>query len=162
MAGGPLYPSELKIEDSPNIFGDVFIGDGTNGHEVNVISVIADLGADVKMMLEYELPVEIPSGTAKLKMTALAHRTSLVAKHNPAWNMSDDEEDSSELTLTAEGVETTTWASGDDGVNKITKTILDAFGLVGGKTLVMHIKFPTSGWTQDVNVSWKRPTIIWE
>lgn len=162
MAGEILYPSSLKIEDSPNIFGDVFIGDGTNGHEVEVFSVIASLGVNVKAMLEYDLPSVIPTGTAKLKMTALAHKTSLVAKHNPAWNMSDDEEDSSELTLTAEGVETTTWAAGDDGVNKITKTTLTAFTLLAGKTLVMHVTFPTSGWTQDVNVSWKRPPIIWE
>lgn len=162
MAGGPLYPSSLKIEDSADIFGDTFIGDGANDQETEVIAVIALLGSDVKIFSEWDMPPTLPTGQAKLVMVALAHAVLNAAKHNPAWNMVDDEEDPSEATLNAEGVETTTWAGGDDGVYKITKTNLDVQAVVASKILVMQITFPTSGWTQDVNVGWKRPFIIWE
>lgn len=162
MAGGPLYPSSLKIEDSPDIFGDVFIGDGANAHETEVIGVIASLGADVEMDLEFPMPSTLPTGTAKLVMIALADAVTGVAKHNPAWASVAAGQDPSSFTLTAEGVETTTWAAAEDDVYKQTKTTLDADTIVASEIIVMHVKFETSGWTLAVVSGWLRPWIIWE
>ena len=162
MAGGPIYPSSLKIEDSANIFGDVFVGDGSNAHETEVIGVIASLGADVEMDLEFPMPPSLPTGTAKLVMTAMADAVTGVTKHDPAWASVAPGQDPSSFTLTAEGVETTTWGGGDDDVYKETKTTLDADTIVAGEKIVMHIKFATSGWTLAVISGWLRPYIIWE
>lgn len=161
MAGGPIAPISRFPVSSSNTFPNIHVGAGSNSKHDEGMGVAASIGSDSIWRLRFEMPPVLPTGTGKLKLTALAAATTGNAKINPKWASVNDEEDPSSATLNAEGTSTLTWASGDSDVYKELLIILDADTLVAGETVVMDLTFETSSWTLAVVSTW-RATIIWE
>jgi hypothetical protein len=160
-ANGLLYPSSVYIASSTNIWGDFYVGDGANAHTDDVVMVKASLGADAKVMLRFDMPPTLPTGTAKLRILGLADAVTGNAKVNPAWASVAVGEDPSSFTLTAEGTQTVTWSTNDDDEYQETKVTLDADTIVASEFVIMHVTFETSSWTLAVNSGWIF-SIIWE
>ena len=158
---GLLYPSSVFIASSTNIWGDFHVGDGANAHTDDVIAVIASLGADATVMLRFDMPPILPTGTAKLRIIGLADAITGNAKVNPAWASVAVGQDPSSFTLTAEGTQTVTWSTDDDDEYQEAKVILDADTIIASEFVVMHVTFETASWTLAVNSGWIF-SIIWE
>jgi len=158
---GVVHPSSVYIPSSTNIWGDFHVGDGANAHTDDVTAVIASLGADAKVMLRFDMPPVLPTGTAKLRIIGLADAVSGNAKVNPAWASVAVGQDPSSFTLTAEGTQTVTWSTDDDDEYQETKVILDADTIIASEFVVMHVTFETASWTLAVNSGWIF-SIIWE
>lgn len=144
------------------VYPDVFVG-ATNSKREEGIGVIASLDADATWSVRFLMPSTLPSGTAKLKLLALASATSGVAKVNPKWASVAAEEspDIAAGSLNAEGVQTVTWASGDSDVYKELEIALDADTVAADEVIVMDIVFETSSWTLAAKSVWQA-FIVWD
>ncbi len=162
LAAGPLLPASTVAVTAPRVFPVVFVGDGANGHRSDWLGVEASLGADAEYHLEFLMPPgSLPSGTAKLRLLALADAVAGDAKVNVKWVSVAVGEDPSSATLQAEGTSTLTWSTNDDDEYQELKVTLDADTLVAGEICVIHLTFETSGWTLATVSAWL-PGIIWE
>lgn len=162
MAGGPLYAySVYPATVTGEVFADVYTGDGGNSPETVGWGVEASLGADATLGCRFEMPPSLPTGTAKLRLLAMADAVTGVAKVNPKWRSVAVEEDPTDTALTAEGTQTVTWAAGDDDVFKELLVTLDADTVVAGEIIAMDIVFETASWTLAAISLWSF-SIIWE
>lgn len=151
MAGGPISP--YSIAHSTGNYPTRLTG-GSNSHAIFGVGVVASLGADSILSLEFALPPTLPSGTCKLVAQAIANATSNAAKFNPKWASVAATENPLTATLTAEGTQTVTWAAGNDFDIMETKVTLDADTPVAGERIVMNLTFETSSWTLAVVSLW--------
>jgi hypothetical protein len=163
MAGGPLFPFSA-YPSSGAAFPWWYVGAGSTGpKQIDSLGVGASLAADAVWTLVFWLPAAIPSGTAKLRLRAMASATSGNAKVNPSWGIISVGDDASSATLSAEGTATLTWGAGDtDDVKEIDIT-LDASTIDSssvGKWIGMRITFETASWTLAVISGWVA-TIVW-
>jgi len=159
-SSGMIYPSSVFIESSVNIWGDFYVGKGSNGHTDDVTMVKASLPADAIVQLRYDMPPVLPTGTAKLRLLGLADAITGVAKVNPKWASVAAGQDPSSFTLTAEGVQTVTWSTNDDDEYQETKITLDADTVVANEFIIMHVTFETESWTLAANSGWIFPIIF--
>src|SRR3972149_10836650 len=114
MAGGPVFPRSAYPVTAGRVFPNIHVGAGANSKHEEGFGVEASVGADSIWRLRFQMPPTLPSGTAKLKLRALANAISGAAKVNPKWASVAVEEDPSSATLNAEGTGTITWAAGDN------------------------------------------------
>jgi hypothetical protein len=121
----------------------------------------ASLGADSVLELLFEMPQALPTGTAKLRILAIADATAGDSKVNPAWASLAVGEDYDTISVTAEGVDTNTWATGDDEELIERIITLDADTIVADEIVVMRITFTTASWTLAQISTWNF-SIIWE
>ena len=161
MAGGPIGPSSIFAVTAGRVFPNVHVGGGANSKQEEGLGVEASVGADSIWRLRFPMPPTLPSGTGKLRLLALANAATGVAKVNVKWASIAVEEDASSATLSAETVQTVTWATGDEDVYKELKTTLDADTLVVSEMIAMDLTFETSSWTLAVVSTWI-PSILWE
>lgn len=162
MAGGPLLPRSAIPRTTGRVFPNVHVGAGANGHQEEGLGVEASVGADSIWDLVWSFPVaSLPSGTCKLRLTALANATSGDAKVNPKWASVAVEESASGATLTAEGTSTLTWSTGDNDQYKQIEITLDADTPVADEFLVMALTFETASWTLAQVSTWIAE-LIWE
>lgn len=161
MAAGPIYPSSAVPSTTSRVFPYLYIGDGANAHRTETLGVEASLGADSIWMLEFDMPPVLPTGTAKLRLLALADAVTGAAKVNPKWASVAAGEDPSAATLNAEGTSTITWSTNDDDEYQELKINLDADTVVAGEVIVMDLTFETTSWTLAVISGWKA-SVIWE
>ena len=162
MAGGPLdaysvYPATVTGE----VFADVYTAAGANSPDTVGWGLEASLGADATLGCKFRMPPSLPTGTAKLVLTAQADAATGAVKVNPKWRSVAIEEDPSDTALNAEGTSTLTWATGDEDVLKELKVTLDADTVVAGEIIVMDLVFETSGTTLAQLSVWNF-SIIWE
>ena len=79
MAGGPLLPSSVYFGGaSGNAYPKTYIP-ATNTNAAGAIEgvgVIASLGSDAAVVMQFNMPESIPSGTLKLRCLAMANATS--------------------------------------------------------------------------------------
>jgi hypothetical protein len=160
MAGGPVFPFSALPVTAPRVFPNVHVG-ATNGRREQGMGVEASLGANGTWALRFEMPQVLPSGTAKLRLLALAAATANAAKVNPTWGMCAVEESPDTITLTGEGTQTITWGAGDTDQYKELIVTLDADTIVASEFMVMNLVFETTGWTLTVVSTWQA-SIIWE
>lgn len=153
MAGGPIFPRSA-YPVSERVFPSVHVGAGANSKHEKGYGVEASLGADAIWRLRISAPVSLPSGTAKLRLRALAAATSGDARVNVKWASVAVEEDPSSATLNAEGASTLSWGSGDSDCYKELLVTLDADTVVAGEELVIDLTFETSSWTLAVVSTW--------
>jgi hypothetical protein len=145
---------------APRVFPNVHQG-GTNARREEGMGVEASVGANATWELRFEMPQVLPTGTAKLRLLALANATSGSAKVNPTWGSCAVEESPDTITLTAEGTQTLTWSTGDNDQYKELITTLDADTIVADEIVVMQLVFETSSWTLAQVSTWQA-SIIWE
>jgi hypothetical protein len=125
------------------------------------MGVEASVGADSTWELRFEMPQVLPSGTAKLRLRALADAVTGAAKVNPKWASVAMGEDASSATLNAEGTGTITWSTNDDDEYQELIITLDADTVVADEIIAMNLVFETSSWTLAVVSTWFA-SIIWE
>lgn len=160
---GPLFPTSTVPVTPSLTFGSVHIGAGANSKHEQGLGVNASIASDATWRLRWNnVPYDLPVGTLKLQIWALANATSGAAKINPKWASVAAEEDPSTATLNAEGTQTITWAAGDNDQYKELEVTLDADTLVGGEALVMDLVMETSGWTLAQIMTMARVALIWE
>jgi hypothetical protein len=160
---GPIFPySAVPSGSTGEIFPNVHVG-ATNSRLAEGLGVAnaTDLTADRTWMLHFQMPPTLPSGTAKLRLLAIANATTGVAKVNPTWGSVAVEENYDTTTLTAEGVQTVTWETGDADVFKELKVTLDADTVVASEIVVMNLVFVDTDFTLAVTSTWIA-SIIWE
>lgn len=140
MPGGPIFPRSTMPITSGKVFSHVYGSDRGLG-------VMASLNGDAIWRLRFEMPPVMPTGTLKLVLRMRANATTGSVKLNPKWAMVAVGEDPAVATVTAEGVQTVTWASGDASKYKEVKVTLDAVTPEVGNVLAMDLTAETSGWT---------------
>lgn len=156
-----MTPTSAVPVTAPRVFPNVHIGAGANSKHDEGLGVEASLGADATWRLRFPMDPTLPTGTAKLRLLALANATSGAAKVNPKWASVAVEEDPSSATLFAEGTGTITWGAGDADQYKSLTIVLDADTLVANEVCVMDLVFETTGFTLAAVSTWL-VMIIWE
>jgi len=148
MAGEYITHEPPVYDTGGNSFPRVHVG-ATNSKKDRGIGVSASLSADTTVQLRFRVPGSLPTGTATLKLTALANATSGVAKVNAKWASVAAEEtpDIATGSLNAEGTSTLTWSTGDNDQYKDLDITLDADTVVAGEMIVMELVFETASWT---------------
>lgn len=162
MAFGPLFPTSI-YPVSNNAFASVHVGAGATSKHDQGLGVSASITGDTIWRLRWNnIPYDLPVGTLKLQLWALANATSGDAKVNPKWASVAAEESPSGATLSAEGASTLSWGAGDNDQYKELEITLDADTLIGGEALVMDLTFETASWTLAQISTWARVALIWE
>ncbi len=161
MSGGPIFPHSAFPVTADRVFPNFHVGAGANSKQDEGLGVEASVGADSIWRLRFQMPPALPSGTAKLKLVALANAVAGLAKVNPNWVSVSAEEDPSSAALNAEGTSTITWAAGDDDVYKVLKIDLNADTVVADEEIVMDLIFETAAWTLAQISTWI-VSVIWE
>lgn len=161
MAGGALFPRSAHPVTAGRVFDNIHVGAGANSKEEHGLGVEASVGANAIWRLRYQMYEVMPTGTAKLRLRALANATSGAAKIDPQWVSVAVGEDPSSATLNAEGTQTLTWGAGDNDDYKQLLVDLDADTLVVSEEIIMDLVFETTGWTLAQVSTWI-PSIIWE
>ena len=159
--GGPIFPYSAYPVTAGNVFPNIHVGAGANSKHEEGLGVAASIAADSIWRMRVQLPPELPSGTCKLVLRALANATSGAAKVNAKWASVANGEDPSSAALQAEGTTTLTWAAGDADKYKQTSIVLDADTPVAGEVLVIDLVFETTGWTLAQVSTWA-VFVIWE
>lgn len=160
MAGGPLLPTSIGYPSNGRVYPGYHIG-STNSRQWYGHRCEASLGADAILELVFEMPQSLPTGTGKLRVTAIADATSGNAVINPAWASLAVGEDYDTISLTAEGNTTITWSTGDDEELLESVITLDADTIVADEFIIMQITHVSASWTLAA-ISTLTFSIIWE
>jgi hypothetical protein len=161
MAGGPITPVSQVPQGNGNLFPFIYQGGGGNAAPYDeMMGVVASLGADSTWMLRFPIPESIPSGTAKLRLLALANASTGNAKVTVNDAVVAAGSSPSAASLTAETQATLSWSSGDADKYKEAKVTLTP-SMVANSVLVAALTFNTSGWTLAQNSGWYA-LLIWE
>lgn len=162
MAGGPIgWTSAVPV--SSNVFPNIHVGAGANSKHDDGHGWAASLAADAIWRFRFPLPPAWPTGTLKLKAKCLANATSGSAKLNPKFAAVAAGEDPSSATLTAVGVQTLTWATGDnDKYKQFSVTLTGPSSSDVGKTLAVDLVGETSGWTLAQVLTVCEVVLVWE
>jgi len=151
---GPFPPFSAIPITSGSVWPEPYDG-------AEAMMVEASVGADSTWRLAFDVPTVLPSGTAKLRLSARANAATGVAKVNPQWVSVAVEEDFGGASVNAEGTQTVTWGTGDEDQIKEAKVDLDADTVVAGERIKMDLVFETTDWTLAVKSAWDA-AIIWE
>ena len=160
MAGGALLHSDPIYDTNGNIYPGIYTG-SSNSRKSPGHVVVASLGANSVLTLEFEAPQVLPSGTPYLRVRALANGNGN-GVFNPAWASVavGAGEGPDNVTPSAEGNTTITWSS-DQNDFKEAKVQLDADTIVADEIIHMEITFVSASWTLAVISVWEF-SIIWE
>jgi hypothetical protein len=162
MAGGPIFYHSAFPVTAGRVFPNFHVGAGANSKQDHGLGFEASVGADSTWRLRFAMPPTLPSGTAKLRILALANATSGAAKLNPKWVSVAAGEVPSSATPVAEGTSTITWGAGDNDKYLGLSVTLDADTVVASEIVVMDLVGETSGWTLAAVLTLAVVAVIWE
>lgn len=147
LVGVPFWDVSANVVMEPRV-------GGTNSRRfMPHFGIVASLGANVDVRYHFYIQTA-PSATLKTVLAAVANATTGNAKVNLSWAAGSDPNFDT-LTLTAEGVSTITWATGEADKLKTTKINLDATTLpTAGQYLVLQARFETASWTLAQKSYW--------
>lgn len=161
MSGGPLLPSSISLGGASGLLYSTVYIPATNTNAAGAIEgigVIASLTSDAPAILQFNMPVAIPTGTLKLRCLAMANAVAGVAKLTVSDKNVAAGASLGTSTLNAETQLSQTWATADILVeNKITLTSTPA----GNDILTIKAVFNTTSWTLAAASVWQF-SIIWE
>lgn len=162
MAGGPLFPFSVVPISEGDVFANLHFDTAGEDFYIEGIGVIATGPAtDATVELFFQMPEDLPAGTAKLCIWAIADAVTGSAKVNPKWKAKAADEALDETAKTAEGTVTFTWAADDDHKPKQEKVTLDAATIAAGDLVDVDLVFEASGYDLAViGTFWAY--IIWE
>ena len=163
MAFGPIKPFSSVPVSPGTAFPNIHIGDGPNSKHEHGLGVSGFLLQNAIWRLRFDVPSPVPSGTATLRLLALAKEGNANAKVNVKWASVSAGQDPSSATLVAEGTQTLNWVAGGGDIDKYKelKTILDANTINSQDVIVMDLTFESSGWTLATKSTWI-PSLWWE
>lgn len=161
MSGGPILPSSVYFGGaSGNAFPANYVPatNTNNAGAIEGVGVVASLGADAPVVLQFNMPESIPTGTMKLRCLAMANATSGVAKLTVKDKNVAAGASLGTSTLNSETQLSQTWATADILVeNKITLTSTPA----ANDILTVLATFNTASWTLAAQSVWQF-SIVWE
>lgn len=160
MAGGPIFPNSAYPVTAGSCFPNIYVGGGANSKHEEGMGVAALIAADATWRLRFHFPPTIPTGTAKIRLLALANATSGVAKCTVQNAVVAAEDSPSGATLTSETQASITWGAGDNDQYKEAKVTLTTTP-AGNSVLVCDLVFNTTNWTLAQVSTWIA-TLIWE
>jgi hypothetical protein len=145
---GPFAPDSITLATPATNFPTVYdSGSSTGTRYEDMVGIAASIASDSKVECYWDLPTTLPTGTLKLRVWMRANATSGNAKVNPKWACVTAGDDPGATALSAEGVQTITWAAGDAHKYKEYKFSLVATSAVAGKRLIMSLVFETASYT---------------
>lgn len=158
MAGGPLWPHSAYPVTAGSVFPQFYVGGGANSKWDQGLGVAASIGADSTWALRYMIPPTVPTGTAKLRLLALANASSGAAKVTVQDAVVAAGSSPSAATLTSETQATLTWTAVDVYVEaKVTLTPT----AVANSVWVVNLVYNATGWTLAQTSTWQA-SLIWE
>lgn len=160
MAGALIFPHSQFPVTAGNVFPYIYVGGGSNSKQDVGLGVLGSIGADSTWRLRFQIPTTLPSGTAKLRLLALANASSGNAKVTPAVANVAAGSSPSAASLTNESQITVTWGAGDADKYKEAKQTL-ATAPTAGVEFVCDLVFNTTGFTLSVASLWI-VSIVWE
>ena len=165
MAGGPILPSSIYVGGAGgNLTLTAYIP-STNTNTAGAIEgvgCIASLnvgGVDAPLVLQFNLPEVLPSGTAKLRALAWANATSGNALYTPTDGQTAVNANIGGTSLSGPGQQTVTWTTVDIMMEK--KTNISSTPLVINNMLTVLVTFNNSSWTLAQTSVWQF-SLVWE
>lgn len=162
MSGGPLLPSSVYFGGAAGLAYPVYYIPNTNTNGAGAlegVGVIASLTADAPVVMQFNMPESIPTGTLKLRVLAMANATSGVAKLTVKDASTSAAANIGATTLTSETQLSQTWATADILVeNKITLT---AAAPTANQITTVLATFNTTSWTLAAASAWQF-SLVWE
>lgn len=165
MSGGPLLPSSVYFGAASGNAYPAFFTPTTNTNTAGYIEgvgVVASLGADAPVTLQFNMPESIPSGTLKLRILAFQGTTqgaNNVAKLQIADASTSAGASIGATTLTSESLQTITLATADLAAE--TKLTLTATAPTANQITTVLATFKTASWTLNVASVWQF-SLVWE
>lgn len=160
MAGGPIFPNSAFPVTAGSCFPNFHVGAGSYSKQDEGLGVAASIGADATWRLRFHFPPTLPTGTAKIRLLALANATSGVAKCTVKDAVVAVEASPSGASLTSETQAVITWGAGDNDQYKEAKVTLTTTP-VGSSVLVCDLVFNYAEWTLAQVSTWIA-SLIWE
>lgn len=161
MSGGPLLPSSIYYGGAGGLAAPAIYIPATNTNGAGAlegIGVAASIGSDAPVVLQFNMPPTIPTGTLKLRLLAMANATSGVAKVTANDKNVAAGSSLGTSTLNTETQVSQTWATVDIMVeNKVVLTSSPS----GNDILTVLLTFNTASWTLAVRSVWQA-SLIWE
>lgn len=161
MSGGPIFPASVYFGAASGNAYPAYYTPATNTNGAGYIEgvgIIASLGSDAPVTLQFVLPESIPSGTLKLVVNAWADATSGVAKLTVSDGQTAAGSNIGATTLSSETQLSQTWATADIIVqNKITLTTSPT----ANEILTVLATFNHTSWTLAVASVWQM-YLVWE
>jgi hypothetical protein len=162
MAGGGITPSSVYFGGASGLAYPAFYIPATNTNTAGAlegVGVIASLTSDAPVVMQFNMPETIPTGTLKLRVLAMANATSGVAKLTVKDASTSAGSNIGATTLTSETQLSQTWATADILVeNKITLT---ATAPTSNQITTVLATFNTTSWTLAAASVWQF-TLVWE
>jgi len=163
MSGGPILPSSIYVGGGGGNLTQTFYIPATNTNTAGAIEgvgVVASLTADSPCVIQFNLPEVIPSGTAKLRLLAMANATSGNAKITVADAGTAPAASIGVTTLTTDATaQTVTWTTADILVE--TKITMTGAGQVANNIFTVLLTFNTASWTLAQASVWLC-SLVWE
>lgn len=146
MAGGPLAPiNEWLPATQGKVFPNVHLTAGSRS--IPGLGVMASLSGDAIYSNIFALPrTTLPTGTCTFVCKMVANATTGNAKINIKWARLSATANL-DAVVGAEGVQTVSWAAGDNDDTKEYTVTLDQATPTAGESIYLEIVFETSSWT---------------
>lgn len=161
MSGGPILPSSIYFGGAAGLAYPAYYVPATNTNAAGAIEgvgIVASLGSDAPVVLQFNMPEVIPAGTLKLRCLAMANATSGVAKLTVKDKNVAAGASLGTSTLSSETQLSQTWATADILVeNKITLTASPS----ANDILTVLATFNTASWTLAAASVWQF-SLVWE
>lgn len=171
MAGGPILPSSIYLGGaSGNLSSTFYIpatNTVTNQGALGGIGVVLSLASIASAILQFNLPESLPTGTAKLRLLAMANATSGAAPWVTQDGVTSAGSSVGTTTLNIGSSQSVTWSTADILV-ETKQNIVSS--LTANQILTVIINFAaqntagsvaSASWTLAQNSVWQ-PSIVWE
>jgi hypothetical protein len=164
MTGGPILPSSIFVGNAAGNAYPIFYTPNTNTNTAGYIEgvgVVASLGADAPVTLQFNLPESIPAGTLKLRTLAMANSTSNSAILTIADAGTAVGSNIGATTLTTDvSSHSITWTTADVLVEY--KLALTGSGVnTANNIATVLVTFNHTSWTLAVQSVWQF-SLVWE
>lgn len=152
---GPFAPAFAPVPvTAGKVFPYLYAGAGATWKHTYGLGVMGSVNGDSIWRTSFLIRSGVlPNGVPTLRLWARANGLG-IARVNVKWAMCAAGADPSIITLIAEGVQSITWAAGDQDKFKLTSTVLDATTVLPGQMLLMDLVYETIGWTLPAVSVW--------
>ena len=139
MAGGPVWPYSKFPATDELTYPLVYVGDGGVSAQEEGMGLAASHSSDASWQLRFAMPPSLPTGTAKLRVWAMADAVAGDEDIDPQWKSVAMGEDPSTGALNAEGNTNFLWTTAEDDIYKEGVITLDADTIVADEIVVMDL-----------------------
>lgn len=161
MAGGPLLPTSVYFGNASGNAYPAYYQPATNTNTagwIEGVGIVASLAAETPVVMQFNLPETIPSGTCKCRILAMAGTTTGTAKLTISDGQTAAGSNIGATSLSAESQLSQGWATADILVeNKISLTTAPT----ANEILTLLATFNHTSWTLGTASVWQF-SLVWE